>query len=47
MLVEDFFKGRDIQTAANVLQKPGVIGRLGLTQKKRSICKINELFKRQ
>ena len=27
-----YFKGRDIQTAANILKSPGVVGRLGLTQ---------------
>ncbi len=35
-----FFKGRDIQTAANVLQKPGVIGRLGLTQKREAFARL-------
>ena len=33
-----YFKGRDIQTAANILKSPGVVGRLGLTLK-RGICK--------
>ena len=28
-----YFKGRDIQTIANVLKTPGVVGRLGLTPK--------------
>ena len=27
-----YFKGRDIQTAANILKSPSVVGRLGLTQ---------------
>jgi len=35
-----YFKGRDIQTAANVLQSPGVIGRLGLTQKREAFARL-------
>jgi phosphotransferase system IIB component len=35
-----YFKGRDIQTAANVLQKPSVIGRLGLTQKREAFARL-------
>jgi hypothetical protein len=35
-----YFKGRDIQTAANVLKSPGVIGRLGLTQKREAFARI-------
>ncbi len=35
-----YFKGRDIQTAANVLQKPSVIGRLGLTQKGEALARL-------
>ena len=32
-----YFKGRDIQTAANILKSPGVVGRLGLTQKREAL----------
>jgi hypothetical protein len=35
-----YFKGRDIQTAANVLQSPGVVGRLGLTQKREAFARL-------
>jgi len=35
-----YFKGRDIQTAANILQSPGVIGRLGLTQKREAFARV-------
>jgi hypothetical protein len=35
-----YFKGRDIQTAVNVLQKPSVIGRLGLTQKREAFARL-------
>ena len=35
-----YFKGRDIQTAANILQKPSVIGRLGLTQKREAFARL-------
>ncbi len=35
-----YFKGRDIQTAANVLKSPGVIGRLGLTQKREAFARV-------
>ena len=35
-----YFKGRDIQTAANVLKSPGVIGRLGLTQKREAFARL-------
>ena len=42
-----FFKGRDIQTAANCCKNPSVIGRLGLTQKREAFARLMELFKRQ
>ena len=35
-----YFKGRDIQTAANVLKSPGVVGRLGLTQKREAFARL-------
>jgi len=35
-----YFKGRDIQTAANILQSPGVVGRLGLTQKREAFARV-------
>ena len=35
-----YFKGRDIQTAANVLRSPGVVGRLGLTQKREAFARL-------
>jgi hypothetical protein len=35
-----YFKGRDIQTAANILQKPGVVARLGLTQKREAFARL-------
>jgi hypothetical protein len=35
-----YFKGRDIQTAANVLKSPGVVGRLGLTQKREAFARV-------
>jgi len=35
-----YFKGRDIQTAANVLKSPKVIGRLGLTQKREAFARL-------
>ena len=35
-----YFKGRDIQTAANILQKPSVVGRLGLTQKREAFARL-------
>lgn len=35
-----YFKGRDIQTAANVLQTPSVVGRLGLTQKREAFARL-------
>ena len=35
-----YFKGRDIQTAANVLKSPSVIGRLGLTQKREAFARL-------
>ena len=35
-----YFKGRDIQTAANILQSPGVVGRLGLTQKREAFARL-------
>ena len=35
-----YFKGRDIQTIANVAKSPGVIGRLGLTQKREAFARI-------
>ena len=35
-----YFKGRDIQTAADVLQSPRVIGRLGLTQKREAFARL-------
>ena len=35
-----YFKGRDIQTAANILKSPGVVGRLGLTQKREAFARL-------
>jgi hypothetical protein len=35
-----YFKGRDIQTAANVLKSPSVVGRLGLTQKREAFARL-------
>jgi hypothetical protein len=35
-----YFKGRDIQTAANILKSPGVVGRLGLTQKREAFARV-------
>ena len=35
-----YFKGRDIQTIANVLKTPGVVGRLGLTQKREAFARL-------
>ena len=35
-----YFKGRDIQTAANILKTPGVVGRLGLTQKREAFARL-------
>ena len=35
-----YFKGRDIQTIANIAQSPGVVGRLGLTQKREAFARI-------
>ena len=35
-----YFKSRDIQTAANVLKSPGVVGRLGLTQKREAFARL-------
>ena len=35
-----YFKGRDIQTIANIRQSPGVIGRLGLTQKREAFARV-------
>ena len=35
-----YFKGRDIQTAANVLKTPSVVGRLGLTQKREAFARL-------
>jgi len=35
-----YFKGRDIQTAANILQTPSVVGRLGLTQKREAFARL-------
>ena len=35
-----YFKGRDIQTIANVAKSPGVIGRLGLTQKREAFARL-------
>ena len=36
-----YFKGRDIQTAANILKSPGVVGRLGLTQKREAFARLS------
>mgnify|MGYP003630606198 FL=1 len=35
-----YFKGRDIQTAANILKTPSVVGRLGLTQKREAFARL-------
>ena len=35
-----YFKGRDIQTAVNILKSPGVVGRLGLTQKREAFARL-------
>ena len=35
-----YFKGRDIQTIANIRQSPGVVGRLGLTQKREAFARV-------
>lgn len=35
-----YFKGRDIQTAANILKSPSVVGRLGLTQKREAFARL-------
>ena len=35
-----YFKGRDIQTIANIRQTPSVVGRLGLTQKREAFARI-------
>ena len=40
VLEEDTLKGRDIQTAANILKSPGVVGRLGLTQKREAFARL-------